>query len=100
MKTTPAPTASAPAPAAGRSRRFAAATAVAALALVLLVSIAAPAALAAEQRDRIQLIERPRDAFALVLYGTLGLITVAGLATLRRQLKGEREQTDGEFRWR
>jgi len=25
---------------------------------------------------------------------------VVGIATLRRQLKGERPQTDGEFRWR
>jgi hypothetical protein len=35
-----------------------------------------------------------------VLYGFMALIVVAGGATLRRQLKGERPQTDGEFRWR
>jgi NhaP-type Na+/H+ or K+/H+ antiporter len=74
---------------------------VAALLVTLLAGVTmAPAADAAEQRERIQLVERPRDAFALAMYGTLGLITLAGLATLRRQLKGEREQSDGEFRWR
>jgi NhaP-type Na+/H+ or K+/H+ antiporter len=88
-------------PATARIRRLASGAALLALALALVVGLAAaPAAHAAEQRERIQLIERPRDALALVLYGSLGLITVAGAATLRRQLKGEREQTDGEFRWR
>jgi len=89
------------APATVRIRRIAAAAVLVALALTLMVGMtAAPSANAAEQRERIQLVERPRDAFALVMYGSLGLITVAGLATLRRQLKGEREQSDGEFRWR
>jgi NhaP-type Na+/H+ or K+/H+ antiporter len=88
-------------PVTARIRRIAAAAILLALALVLVTGLAsAPSAQAAEQRERIQLVERPRDALALVLYGTLGLITVAGVATLRRQLKGEREQTDGEFRWR
>jgi len=88
-------------PVTARIRRIAAAAILLALALVLVIGLAsAPSAQAAEQRERIQLVERPRDALALVLYGTLGLITVAGVATLRRQLKGEREQTDGEFRWR
>jgi NhaP-type Na+/H+ or K+/H+ antiporter len=84
-----------------RMGRALAAVAVIALLLILASGlVAAPSAFAAEERERVQLIERPRDALALMLYGTLGLITVAGLATLRRQLKGEREQSDGEFRWR
>jgi NhaP-type Na+/H+ or K+/H+ antiporter len=88
-------------PVTARHRRIAAAALLVALALVLVTGlVSAPSAQAAEQRERIQLVERPRDALALVLYGTLGLITLAGVATLRRQLKGEREQTDGEFRWR
>jgi len=88
-------------PLTARIRRIAAGAVLLALALALVVGAsAAPSAHAAEQRERIQLVERPRDALALVLYGSLGLITLAGVATLRRQLKGEREQTDGEFRWR
>jgi hypothetical protein len=30
----------------------------------------------------------------------MALSLLAGIATMRRQLKGERPQTDGEFRWR
>jgi hypothetical protein len=30
----------------------------------------------------------------------MGLGVVAGIATMRRQLKGDRPQSDGEFRWR
>lgn len=104
MMTTSSSSAARPAavPARHRLLRRLAGTAVL---VALLVSVMAglvgvPAAEAAEQRDRIQLVERPRDVFALALYGSLGLITLAGLATMRRQLKGEREQTDGEFRWR
>jgi hypothetical protein len=90
-----------PSPVTTRLGRIAAGAVLLALALVLVAGmVATPSAQAAEQRDRIQLVERPRDALALVLYGSLGLIAVGGVATLRRQLKGEREQTDGEFRWR
>jgi NhaP-type Na+/H+ or K+/H+ antiporter len=88
-------------PAPAHRRRLLAAAVLLSLVLTVAVGlVAAPSALAAEERERVQLIERPRDAFALLLYGTLGLITLAGIATLRRQLKGEREQSDGEFRWR
>jgi hypothetical protein len=84
-----------------RLRRLAAAAVLVTLTLTLVAGlISAPSAGAAEQRERIQLVERPRDVLALILYGTLGLITVGGIATMRRQLKGEREQSDGEFRWR
>jgi hypothetical protein len=55
---------------------------------------------AAEGHTRRALAATPRDQLALVLYGLLGLATVAGFGTLRRQLRGEREQSDGEFRWR
>ncbi len=56
--------------------------------------------LAAEERDRRPIATTPRSQFALVLYGLMGLGVVAGIATMRRQLKGERPQSDGEFRWR
>jgi len=81
------------------------------LALALLVGVTAGPALAddvaggsvvlaAEERERIPIAPTPRSQLALVLYGVMGLLTAAGLVTLRRQLKGERPQSDGEFRWR
>jgi hypothetical protein len=56
--------------------------------------------LGAEERERIPIAPTPRSQLALVLYGLMGLGTAAGVITLRRQLKGERPQSDGEFRWR
>ncbi len=56
--------------------------------------------LAAEERERIPIAPTQRDQFGLVLYGFMALGVLAGVATLRRQLKGDRPQTDGEFRWR
>ena len=61
---------------------------------------AAVVLMAAEERERRPIAPTQRDQLGLVLYGLMGLATVAGIATLRRQLKGERPQTDGEFRWR
>ena len=55
---------------------------------------------AAEERERRPIATTPRDQFGLVLYGAMGLMVVLGITTLRRPLRGEREQTDGEFRWR
>jgi hypothetical protein len=86
--------------------RRAAVLVTAALLLPPAVAVAAPAdaapavLAAAEGHSRRALAETPRDQFALVLYGLLGLATVAGIGTLRRQLRGEHEQSDGEFRWR
>jgi len=56
--------------------------------------------LAAEERERRPIAPTQRDQLALLLYGLMGLAVVVGGATMRRQLKGERPQTDGEFRWR
>jgi hypothetical protein len=56
--------------------------------------------LAAAERDRRPIATTPRSQLGLVLYGLMGLGVVAGIATMRRQLKGERPQSDGEFRWR
>jgi hypothetical protein len=78
----------------------------AALLLPPAVAVAAPVEptpavlAAAEGHTRRPLAESPRDQLALVLYGLLGLATYAGFSTLRRQLRGEREQSDGGFRWR
>jgi len=56
--------------------------------------------LAAEERDRRPIAPTQRDQLGLLLYTLMALSVVAGIATMRRQLKGERPQTDGEFRWR
>jgi len=80
------------------------------LTAALLAASAAPAladavdstatVLAAEERERRPIAPTQRDQLGLVLYGFMALIVVGGAATLRRQLKGERPQSDGEFRWR
>ena len=56
--------------------------------------------LAAEERERRPIAPTQRDQLGLLLYGVMAVVTLAGVATLRRQLRGDREQTDGEFRWR
>jgi len=56
--------------------------------------------LAAEERERRPIAPTQRDQLGLVLYVLMGVGVVVGVATMRRQLKGERPQTDGEFRWR
>jgi hypothetical protein len=95
-----------------RSSRTLAATLLAALMTAMLaVVLVAPAAasdgaaptaavLAAGENERRPIAPTQRDQLGLVLYGFMLVTVVAGGATLRRQLKGERPQTDGEFRWR
>lgn len=80
------------------------------LALVAIIALAGPVlatvdagatvTLAAEERERRPIAPTQRDQLGLVLYGFMALTVLAGGATLRRQLKGQRPQTDGEFRWR
>lgn len=53
-----------------------------------------------EEGGRIVLVEEPRDVVALVLYGALLAAGGIGFLNARRQLKGERPQASGEFRWR
>lgn len=69
--------------------------------------IAAPAELAVEEAPatgdddhRIPLADTPRDRFSLLMWGVLFAGGAAALINARRQLKGEREQATGEFRWR
>ena len=49
---------------------------------------------------RTQLAETPRDRLGLLLLGSLVVGGGLGLANSRRQLKGDRPQASGEFRWR
>lgn len=52
------------------------------------------------EHSRIPLVESGRDAFFLLMLTALIVGTGLGLANARRQLKGERPQASGEFRWR
>lgn len=49
---------------------------------------------------RIPLVDTPRDRLGLVLIGVGVIGGGLALANARRQLKGERPQASGEFRWR
>ena len=94
------------------TRPMTAALVAAFAAVTLVVALATPAAAADEaasgspvtlavgDHERRPIAPTQRDQLGLVLYGFMAIITVAGIATMRRQLKGERPQTDGEFRWR
>lgn len=54
----------------------------------------------AEDTGRIQLVEDGRDVFFLLMWGALVVGGGLAITNARRQLKGERPQASGEFRWR
>ncbi len=82
------------------TRKLATVLCAAALAMLLM----APAAVAAEPAGgddhRIVLAETPRDRLGLLLLGALIVGSGAALANARKQLRGDRPQASGEFRWR
>lgn len=53
-----------------------------------------------EGSGKIQLPERQHDLVGLLLIGALGAGGLAALVNARKQLRGERDQASGEFRWR
>lgn len=53
-----------------------------------------------EDDGRLELAESPRDRVGLLLLGALFAAAGIGFLGMRRQLKGEHSQADGEFRWR
>lgn len=60
-----------------------------------------PADEAGDSEDgRIPIAESPRDRIGLILLGALIIGGGAAAVNARRQLKGERPQATGEFRWR
>lgn len=59
-----------------------------------------PVYAAATDHERTPLVENQRDALGLVLLTFLVVVGGAAFANSRRQLKGERPQASGEFRWR
>jgi hypothetical protein len=73
-------------------------------ALALAVTLLATPAVAASGPDegdhRISLVDTPRDRLGLLLLGSMFLAGAVGLVNARRQLRGERGQASGEFRWR
>lgn len=55
----------------------------------------------AEDGDgRITMAETPRDRLGLMLLGALAAGGGVAFVNARKQLKGERDQASGEFRWR
>jgi hypothetical protein len=71
--------------------------------LVLAVAVGPVAATEAggeEGPQKIELPERQHDFVGLFILGALGLGAVLALDNARRQLKGERKQASGDFRWR
>ena len=60
----------------------------------------APATDDAEEGSRRPIAETPRDRIGLILLGALIIGGGAAAANARRQMKGERPQATGEFRWR
>lgn len=93
-----------------RLRRLAAALTVAgALTLAPAAALAAPSTgaaplvVAAEESEapgRRPIAETPRDALGLLVLAALLAATALGTANARRQLRGERPEADGRFRWR
>lgn len=80
---------------------------ISALVLVLAVAVGPAAATEAGTSgggesgpQKIELPDRQHDIVGLVLLGLLGLGALFALDNARRQLKGERKQASGEFRWR
>ncbi len=73
-----------------------------ALSLTLLASlfVSAVPAMAAEKHEKVSLPETQHDLIGVFLFGIMVLGALAAFANARRQLKGERDQASGEFRWR
>lgn len=59
-----------------------------------------PVFAAATDHERTPLVENQRDALGLVLLTFFVVAGGAAYANSRRQMKGERPQASGEFRWR
>ena len=49
---------------------------------------------------RISLVDTPRDRFKVLMISALFIGGGIALVNARRQMKGERDQATGEFRWR
>ena len=70
------------------------------LALSVLLAAPAWAAEGGGESEKIQLPATPRDRVGLFLIGAIVLAAALALWNARKQLRGERKQATGEFRWR
>jgi hypothetical protein len=68
--------------------------------VALSLALTALPALATEGAEKIQLPSTPRDRAGIFVLGGLAIFAIAGLINARKQLRGERRQADGQFRWR
>lgn len=65
------------------------------------VDLAVEEAPAGDDDDhRIALVDTSRDRFGLLMWALLFIGGAIALINARKQLKGERDQASGEFRWR
>ncbi len=69
------------------------------LVMSLLLAVG-PATATEGNHEKVSLPETQHDLVGLFLLALVGLFTLAGFVNARRQLKGERDQASGEFRWR
>lgn len=53
-----------------------------------------------EDTGKIELPKTEHDRVGLIILGFVGLGAVGALANARKQLKGERDQATGQWRWR
>lgn len=69
--------------------------------LLVLVASALPVLAAETADEKSQLITRsPHHVVGSLILLALGVIVVAAVGNAIRQLRGERSQADGRFRWR
>jgi hypothetical protein len=59
-----------------------------------------PAAATEGEQIKTSLPQTQHDRVGLIILAITALAALGGLANARRQLKGERDQASGEFRWR
>lgn len=62
--------------------------------------LAVPAWAAEGGGEKIQLPSTPRDRVGVFLIGFMVIAGLLGLWNARKQLRGDRKQASGEFRWR
>lgn len=68
--------------------------------IVVGLLLAVPAWAAEGGGEKIQLPSTPRDRVGVFLIAFMVLAGLLGLWNARKQLRGDRKQASGEFRWR
>lgn len=75
---------------------------VAVLAGLLVLAVVVDPALAAEsgEQEKFELARNVREWVGVFMLGVLVVAVLLAIDNARRQLKGERDQASGRFRWR